>query len=178
QAPGIIGGSDKEAAHQLAEIKKIDTAWGYIAEAVTHRSNEDNDAAVQAYQAAIAAQPDSLNFQYMLAYMYQELEKPDEAYELLEGLLERHPEETNALYQIGRTGAITGQGLDKARPALQQYLLIETDSNRPSHDWAHFRLGNVFEHEGAVDSARVHYEMTLQLNPDHKEAKKALKNLK
>ena len=43
---------------------------------------------------------------------------------------------------------------------------------------AHWRLGMLYEHKGDTEQARGSYEKALQLNPDHEEARKALKKLK
>ncbi len=62
--------------------------------------------------------------------------------------------------------------------AEEDHSLSEPAEDRPSLSWAHYQLGMVYERADKLDSARVHYESALALDPDHKEAKKALKNLK
>jgi tetratricopeptide (TPR) repeat protein len=178
QAPGIVGGSTEKAAEQAEEIKKRDKAWGHQAYALVYQDREDYEAAEKEFLEAIEEDPENLEMQYALGYFYQRREKYNDAFAVFENILKSHPDEINALYQIGRTGALSGLKSDRAVACLQNYLLLEPGERNPSLDWAHYRLGMIFMKSGITDSARVHFQAALELNPDHKEAKKALKKLK
>lgn len=178
QAPGIVGGSGEKAQQQADEIANLSTAWGHLAQALINQKHKEFDRAEKEYLAAVEADPDNLEMHYSLGYFYQQIGKYDQAFQTFENVLRDHPEDVNALYQIGKTGALSGQKLARAAECLREYLLTDPDENEPSLDWAHYRLGMVFGQMGSADSARVHYQAALSLNPNLKEAKKALKKLK
>lgn len=177
QAPGIMGGSDEEAKEQVEEIKKRDPVMGCRASALVYEHDEKYDLAEQEYLNLIASDPDCTRFHYFLGFFYQEREKYAEAFATFEGILEAHPDELNAIYQIGRTGALSGLRPERAAECLQVYLLSEPGKDNPGIDWAHHRLAMVFQEAGEIDSARIHYQAALTINPKHKAAKKALKKL-
>ncbi len=83
-----------------------------------------------------------------------------------------------ALYQIGRTGALSGQNLDRAEAYYKLYLQNERGSNNPSLASTHWRLGMVYEHKGEKELAREEYLSALKFDPELEQAKKALKKLK
>jgi tetratricopeptide (TPR) repeat protein len=178
QAPGIVGGDKDKARLHAEEIKKRDAALGHQAFGMVYQAEEEYDKAEQEYLAAIEEQPDSVEVRYFLGFFYQQTEQGEKAVETFSNIYERHPDELDALYQVGRTGAFLGVHLDEAAEALLLYLVSEPGSDNPSIAWAHYRLGMVYEHAALPDSAKIHYQAALESNPDHKEAKKALKKLK
>lgn len=178
QAPGIMGGDDAEGKKQAEEIKKRDSLLGHRACAIVYEHEEQYDLAEKEYLAAIQEASDSTNSYYMLGFYYQNREEFQKAYDLFEEVLKKNPLDLVALYQIGKTGALSGQNLERAAECLHRYLLMDPGKNMPSLDWAHCRLGTVFQNAGEIDSAKVHFQTAIKLNPDHKEAKKALKTIK
>ncbi|TKJ40770.1 hypothetical protein CEE37_07335 [candidate division LCP-89 bacterium B3_LCP] len=177
-APGIMGGSDEKARVQAEEIKTRNPVMGCHASAVIYEHDDKMDLAEGEYHNLIASDPDNSDYQYYLGYFYQNHEQFDKAFDLFDNILQDHPEELRALYQIGRTGALSGQRPDRAADCLLQYLLSEPGPDDSGLDWAHHRLAMVYDKAGKIDSARVHYEAALVINPDHTQAKKALKKLK
>jgi tetratricopeptide (TPR) repeat protein len=177
-APGIMGGDKDEAKKQAEEIKKLDPLLGYQALGLIYENEKDYDKAEREYLAAV--EKDSLNVEpyYGLGYFYGRIEKYDEATRTFKKILQLDPEEMNAYYQIGRMGALSGQNLDRAAECFKKYLTQEPGENNPSLAWAHCRLGMVYEKKGEKDMAKTEYQAALKLDPDHKEAKKALKELK
>ena len=71
-----------------------------------------------------------------------------------------------------------GKDLEKGRDCFREYLEREHVPNSPSWAAAHWRMGMIYEKMGKPDSARVEYQRCLELEPDYKEAEKALKKLK
>jgi tetratricopeptide (TPR) repeat protein len=176
-APGVMGGSKDKAKLEAGQIKIQDPYMGYLAYAMLYETNDEKDKARQEYLAAIQAYPDSLLIQYQLGYFYQNNQEYEAAFSLLEAMLKLHPEELNALYQIGRTGAFSGQKLERAEECLKQYLTSTPGRNDPPLEAAHFRLGQVYEKWNKKELAVQEYQTTLKLNPKHDKAKEALKKL-
>ncbi len=178
RAPGIVGGDKKRGRYHAEEIRQRDPNLGHLAFALIYHLEENYEKAEKEYLAVVAALPDSLDYQYALGIFYQEINLPDKAVETFESICELHPDELNALYQIGRTGALLGSHLDRAEECLLLYLQSEPGEDDPSLAWANYRLSMVYENGGNVEKAYHCYQTTLKLDPDHKEAKKALKKLK
>lgn len=108
----------------------------------------------------------------------QQQEKFQEAFELFEQMVADSSENWAAIYQVGRTAALSGQNLERAEQCFKLYLQSDRGRNNPSLAAAHWRLGMVYERDGQKDLARQHYETALQLDPKLEQAKKALKKLK
>lgn len=103
--------------------------------------------------------------------------KYDEAFAAFEDLLKDHPEQITALYQIGFIAATTGQRLDRGEAALKEYLTHTPGDTQPTLAYAHYRLGNIYEHKNNPDAARTEYQAALSLDPKLKPAAKALAKL-
>ncbi|MFQ5639594.1 MAG: tetratricopeptide repeat protein [bacterium] len=176
EAPGIAGGSKDKAKEYAAKLKKLDKYLGYSAFGRIYEKEKKYDLAEAEYKSAITEFPEKINIRFRLGYFYQRREKFDEAFDVFEKMLADSSNNLAALYQIGRTGALSGQNLDRAEECFKQYVQHPEEAN-PSKASAHWRLGMVYEHKQQKDLAREHYRMALKLEPDHKQAKKALKKL-
>lgn len=84
----------------------------------------------------------------------------------------------NAHYQLGRTGALSGEFLGKAEAAMQKYIRAQpAGDSYPGIEWAYYRLGQVLQFANKLPQARAAFEQTLKIDPNHKLAKEALKKL-
>ena len=64
--------------------------------------------------------------------------------------------------------------LDKAEKCFKRYLEVEPKLGDP--DWASacWRLGMVYDLQGDKESALAEWKSALELDPDHRQAQKAL----
>jgi tetratricopeptide (TPR) repeat protein len=177
-APGMLGGSVEKARAQAAEIRRRDEYRGALADARIAEDQKNMAGADRAYQQAIRTRPDSLAARYALGNFYVRTERPDQAFAVFEEILAQKPDETGALYAIGRTGAVSGQRLDRAEAALKEFLAAPPSENTPGPAAAHWRLGMVYEKSGKKEQARQEYQQSLALDPKFEEAKKSLAKLK
>ncbi|MFQ5750442.1 MAG: tetratricopeptide repeat protein [bacterium] len=122
--------------------------------------------------------PENINLRFGLGYFYQRHEKYPEAFEVFEQMVQDSSNNLSALYQIGRTGALSGKNLVRAEECMKMYLQQEPGKNMPSLAAAHWRLGMIYEHKKQKELARQEYQTALKLDPEFKAAKKALKKLK
>ena len=90
----------------------------------------------------------------------------------LRRMLDAEPAHLEALYQLGKLGALTGADLDAAEQAMRRYLEVAPAGDRT--DGAHYRLGQIAEHRGDVEGARREYEAALALDPDYAAVRTAL----
>jgi tetratricopeptide (TPR) repeat protein len=104
-------------------------------------------------------------------------EKYDQAFAVFDSIVAARPDELGALYAIGRTGAVSGQRLERAEQALKDFLAAPPRPNLPRPAGAHWRLGMVYEKQGKKELAAEEYRKSLALDPEFKEAKKSLSKL-
>jgi len=178
QAPGIVGGNKDEAFRMAESIKEIKPALGHFAKALCHQVREEYAKADWEFRAATAY--DSANTEFAFNYFYFLLDREDfsRAEEVIEEIEQTNSDDPNILYQRGKLHLFSGKDLEKGRDCFKKYLEREPLPNSPSQAAAHWRMGMIYEKMGKPDSARVEYRRCLQLEPDYKEAKKALKKLK
>jgi tetratricopeptide (TPR) repeat protein len=177
QAPGFMGGSVDKAREQAAEIRKRDAIRGVIASVTIRLHDKDAAGAERELAEAIQKAPAEPRLRLGLANVYVSQEKWDAAFETLETLLKTDPDNWDALYQIGRTGALSGKRLDRAEECLKRYLGHTPGPDSPPLANAHFRLGLVYEKRGNKAAARGEYQTAVKLDPNLKDAKEALAKL-
>jgi tetratricopeptide (TPR) repeat protein len=176
QAPGIAGGSMDKAREQAAAIAKLNAAEGLRIEAILARADKKPDAeVVQAWERAIAAPGASDDARMQYAFYLQGKEKWEAAFAQFDALAKKN---AGALYQVGRTAAMSGKNLEAGEKALRAYLETGPKAeNDPAIEAAHWRLGLVLEKAKRPDEARAQYQAALKENPDFQQAKDALDKL-
>lgn len=106
-----------------------------------------------------------------------EIDHYNEAFASLQEALKLNPNDYAAMYQFGRTGALSGKNLDQAEEYLKRYLTYRPGVGEAPVAGAHFRLGQVYEKKGNRLLARKHYEEALKLDPKLEDAREALAKL-
>ncbi len=177
QAPGFLGGSVEKAREQTAEIRKRDLTRGVIASVTIHLHEKDAAGAERELTEAIQKAPAEPRLRLALANLYQSQEKWDAAFDAAEAILKTDPDNWDALYSIGRTGALSGKRLDRSEECLKRYIGHTPGPDSPPLANAHFRLGMVYEKKGNKAAARSEYQAAVKLDPNLKDAKEALAKL-
>lgn len=177
QAPGFLGGGADKAREQLAEIQKRDPIRGALASATLLSSQKDLAGAERVLKEAVQKAPAEPRLRLTLGALYQVQQKWEAAFDAFEAMLKADPGNWDALYQIGKTGALSGQRLDRAEEYLKRYLGHSPGSESAPLANAHFRLGAVYQKKGNKAAARGEYEAALKLDPHLEDARKALSGL-
>lgn len=175
--PESLGGGVERARLEAEAVREFDPAGGRVLLAGIHLHQKDTGAAEREYLAAIAETPSDLRPRMGLGYLYQSLSRWPEAFEAFEGILRLQPEAWDAMYQLGRTGAFSGQRLDRAEEVLKKYLVHHHLGDGAPLSGAHYRLGMVYEKKGDPARAREHYQKSLELDPANQEVREALGRL-
>jgi len=131
EAPGFLGGSVEEARKQAAEIRKRDGLRGHQAMAGILMHEKDLAGAERELQQAVQEAPSNVRARQSLGLFYANAARWNEAFETFEGLLKTDLRNYAALYQVGRTGAVSGQRLDRAEDCLKQYLAHSPSAQEP-----------------------------------------------
>jgi len=177
QAPGFLGGSTAKALEQAEEIRKRNALRGYLELGALYERDKKMADAEKAYVAAAKEKSDRHVGEYRLGLFYQNTGAFDKAFDVFESMVVANPSEAGALFQIGKTGAMSGQRLTRATEALEAYLQTTPGRNDPSLAAAHWRLGMVHEKRQDRQRAKAEYETALRLDPTFKQATESLKKL-
>lgn len=175
--PGFLGGSRAKANEQLAEVKARDPSIGAQTEGDLLWFEKKYLEAQLCYLKAIRANPSRAMPHVRLALVQQQNKQWDLAFASLQRALALDPKMPLAIYQVGRTGAMSGERLDLAEQSLKRYLQLKPDLENPSPAAAHFRLGNIYEKKDDKAAARTEYNLALSLDPKNKDAREALRAL-
>ncbi|HEV7838496.1 MAG TPA: tetratricopeptide repeat protein [Gemmatimonadaceae bacterium] len=178
RAPGFVGGNKEKARAMAVEIRNRNPYRGSIAAANLCAADKDTVCVERELEGMVTTYPDSAAVYATLAAFYANQKRFDKAFTVLDERLRAKPNEPTALYQVGRTASLSGQNLDQGEQAFKTLLAEPTPGRGPAPASIHYRLGMIYEKKGAKDLAREEYRATLQLQPSHQEAKKALAALR
>lgn len=178
QAPAIAGGGIDEAKAQAVEIGKRDPVRGKLADGLVARIEGKPEQALANYRAAYTLRPEDARLGVQLGLYLQELKRWDEAFGQFQLVVSRTPDAMPGWYQIGRTAVMANARHADGEAALKRYLGYTPTANEPPRAAAHWRLGMLYEQMHRVTDARVQYQAALKLDPEHAEAKAALRKLK
>lgn len=175
--PSIVGGDKVKAMEQAEEIKKRDYRRGLILFADIYGVMKRDDEAVTIYKELIESGPPDANVLYNFGMYYQKRGNYAAAFQQLENSVLADSSFTNAYYQIGKTGVISGENLERAIECLNIFLEQPHMKNTPKYESAHWRLGMIYELKGDIELAKKEYKASLKIDPKMKKAKNALKKL-
>jgi tetratricopeptide (TPR) repeat protein len=177
--PGLLGGSNAKAEEQVAFIRRHDPAFASQLDGDFLAGEKKYEAALAAYNESARLHPRPM-IQVRISLLHQQKKEWDKAFAALDQALAMDANYPFALYQVGRTAALSGQQLDRGEKCLRTYLAmpLREELENPSLASAHFRLGNILEKKGDAAGARAEYETSLKIDPKQKEARAALAKLK
>src|SRR6476646_861283 len=178
-APGFLGGSNAKATEQVAFIRRHDPALALQLEGDFLFADKKYDAALSAYQESERLHPRPM-IQVRISLAHQNRKDWTQAFAALDRALALDANFPFALYQVGRTAALSGQQLERGEKCLRAYIAmpVREDLENPSLAAAHFRLGNILEKKGDTAAARNEYGASLKIDPKQKLAREALAKLK
>jgi len=178
-APGFLGGSNAKAAEQIAFIRRHDPALAAQLEGDFLAADKKYDAALTNYNESARLNPRPM-IHVRISLLHQQKKEWDKSFAALDRALALDANFPFALYQVGRTAALSGEQLDRGEKCLRTYLAVPVreDLESPSIAAAHFRLGNILEKKGNRTAARDEYETALKIDPKQKLAREALAKLK
>jgi predicted permease len=177
EAPGIAGGGMDHARAELERLTTINRYRGLTWRGRLEMKANRPDKAEEAYRALSDAFPDSGAAVVVLATFYQDRARFSDAFAAIDARLEKAPDDTNVVYQVGRAAALSGQQLDRGERALRRFLAMLGVKDSVSQSNAHWRLGMIGEKRADMSMARAEYQRAIDLNPAHEAAGAALKRL-
>lgn len=177
-APGVMGGSMDKAREQVREIARLSPFRGHLLTARLALRQKDTAGAERALRAAVVQFPDSAAGYVALASWYASAKQMPKAFETMDALIARKPNDMAARYAWARIAATAGEQLDRAEQYLRAYLEYTPAPNEASHAGAHYRLGMIQEKRGRLAEALAEYETATRMDPTLTPAVEAAKRLK
>lgn len=174
QAPGVMGGSWEKAEQTAKIIYTLDKVQGHNALATVYLRQEKFTLAEKEY---IKAAKLDQRFVFTLGYFYQNQKTFNKAFEVFENELRKNSDNRAALYQIGRTSALSGERTELGLKSLNEYLNQPSKKNEPSHAAALMRKAMIYEKVGETSKAQTHYKESLAKDPEMQLAKEGLERL-
>ena len=96
-------------------------------------------------------------------------------------MIEDHPEKSGSYYFIGYLGYMSDKYLEHAEEYMLKFFEMVTSEleDHPKSRIAlwHYVFGEIYAKNGKKDLAKKEYEIALDIYPDLKEAKEALKKM-
>jgi tetratricopeptide (TPR) repeat protein len=174
QAPGFMGGSVDKAKEVAAQIIKLKPAEGHRQMGNVYLHEKKVAEAEKEFVEMSKADPTYVS---ALANFYLGQKQFDKAFGLFEEAIKKNPEDYLALYQFGKTSAMSGQKLDRGEEYLKKYLTYTPKQNEPSHAGANMRLAQIKEKKGSKAEAKKLFETALKMDNNLKEAKEGLERV-
>lgn len=115
--------------------------------------------------ARAAGEEAAVEARYRRGLLHQAAREWGLALEAFGTLAASDPPHARALYQVGRTGALSGVGLERAERALARYLALDPGPGAPSRAAAEWRLGMVLERAGRCGEANRAYRRAVGADP-------------
>jgi tetratricopeptide (TPR) repeat protein len=159
----LVAGVDRRFDFKLA--KAAPEGADEFAKGVEAFNRGDDQAAAQAFEAAMQKAPDLPEVRVNLALAYLRLKRDADAIVQLEKAAALAPDQPKVLFQLG--GAyIEAKDLDKAAAALEKGLALQPDLSEPLAYEATVTLGAVYFTKGDADKAATQFEKALAAKPD------------
>jgi tetratricopeptide (TPR) repeat protein len=121
---------------------------------------------------------DAWHGNFWLMRLHLEDKQIAEAFAACDALLQAEPSSYRALYQLGRTVAVSGQHPARGAAALRQAVTLTPSPADPALQHAYHRLGQILAASGDFLAARAAFEQALVLDPKLAEAAPRLAQLK
>jgi len=174
-APGMAGGSTDKANEQIAILDKIDPIQAAIARANVALQHKDYGKAEDYLRSAVKLDKTG-NSDLQLGLVLSSQKHYPEAIAAFKDGIQKDPTDSSNYYQVGRTAILSKSNIQDGIEDLQKYLTMPHGwrPDAPTYKWAHYRLGMLYGISGDKANEKAQYIAALKLDPDFKEAKKAL----
>lgn len=179
EAPGIVGGDVKDAEKHAKLLQELQPKNGGLVLARFYTGQEQYEAAQKVLNDLEKSFSNDVEVHYQIGMYHQNQKDFEKAFLSFQKAVDLNESAALAsLYQIGRNAVFSNQHIDEGIAALRQYQTYEPGRNLPSKASALWRLGMLHELKDSANEARAAYTEALQLEPDHEQAKEALRKLK
>ncbi|MFO7923108.1 MAG: monovalent cation/H(+) antiporter subunit G [Bacteroidales bacterium] len=163
--PPVMGGSLRKAVLVASEIKEIDRAEGHRALGMVYERDKDFTHAEQEYLSAIEASKGESRYRYELGLFYVEAGWYEQAFGIFDDIYANDSNQVRALFETGRTAALSGTNMEKGEAALNKYLNTRPVPPDESLSDASYYMGIIFIKRKDYSMAGKMLEKALLFNP-------------
>ncbi len=177
QAPAIAGGSYTKAMEQAEALEPYNAIKSAELKATIHFEKEEYDLAEEVFLSLLEEESYSYKVYYRLSAISLQRNDFERGLEFCQLSIDQFPEYLMGYYQFGKISALGNVELEQGLQHLEYYVNQEIPSNLPKKHWAYLRVGQIRQHQGEQQKARMAYEKSLALESGFREASKALNEL-
>jgi tetratricopeptide (TPR) repeat protein len=177
-APGVVGGGEDKAQPIIQKLMALDPAQGHYAAGNCRAAKKDYATADAEFAKALESKPKSAGLIYNIGDYFSQRGQADKLIMVADLGEATAPADPRAKFYRAQALILKSENLPDAEKLLREYLRVApVRSNYPKPWQAHYWLGQLFEKQKNVTSARSEYEAALKLNAKYKAAQEALKKL-
>jgi tetratricopeptide (TPR) repeat protein len=177
-APGVVGGGEDKAQPIIQKLMALDPAQGHYAAGNCRAAKKDYATANAEFAKALESKPKSAGLIYNIGDYFSQRGQADKLIMVADLGEATAPADPRAKFYRAQALILKSENLPDAEKLLREYLRVApVRSNYPKPWQAHYWLGQLFEKQKNVTSARSEYEAALKLNAKYKAAQEALKKL-
>ena len=177
-APGVVGGGEDKAQPIIQKLMALDPAQGHYAAGNCRAAKKDYATADAEFAKALESKPRSAGLIYNIGDYFSQRGQADKLIMVADLGEAIAPADPRAKFYRAQALILKNENLPDAEKLLREYLrAAPVRSNYPKPWQAHYWLGQLFEKQKNVTSARSEYEAALKLNAKYKVAQEALKKL-
>lgn len=163
--PPILGGSIRKAIKVAGEIKKIDPAEGHRAYAQLHFRSSQYKLAESEYDLAIRCSGGELRYRLEKGIFYRETGQIEKAFKIFEEIIDEDTGIKEALFEIGKTSALTGLNSKRGEEALARFMNLHPLPEKPELASASCFMGQILLKRRDLPAARKFFEKSLEYLP-------------
>ena len=154
--PSVAGGDDKKAREFAEEIKKLNPARGYLAEALYMSKLQKQEDAEQLFEKAAMEGKDDPEIQHKAGQFFLEIKKFDKAGQSFDRFLALQPDNPAAYTAKGDYFAATGQ--DEQAVSMYNRALDKNKDFFP----ARFKRAQIRQKKGETEKAKEDYRFIVE----------------
>ena len=175
-APAIAGGREARAEQLREQLTTLAPARLVGMDAVELLGQDQFEEALEQFDVALASGANPSRPQWLLfkSIALQNLQRFDQATELLEQAIVEYPQHAGLWYQRGRVSAEAGLNAARGLEAMLEFNALPRWPGDPEPAAAWWRIGQIQKLLDRTEGARDAFEYSLSLNPEFEESRQAL----
>ncbi|HEV2721962.1 MAG TPA: tetratricopeptide repeat protein [Thermoanaerobaculia bacterium] len=154
----LLRAGEKDRAKVAAATQMKFGVRNTVGAAEAYVQNEQYDAAIGLLKDAVKTKPDEVDLQFELGSAYERAGNKPDAEKVFQGILEKHPDNTQTLNYLGYMWAESGVNLERAQSMLQKAVAAEPRNGAyiDSLGWVYYQQGKLdLAEKYLMDAARL-----------------------
>ena len=177
-APGELGGGEKNALAQIRALSAVDPVEGTLALADLYAVRKQFEQASEEYQKILKSTPNRIDAYLEAADYYRDRGDAEHMQQAVEAAGKIASSDRRLNYYRGVALVLQKKDPAVAEKYLRTYIdAVPDNSEVPTHSSAYEWIGKLYENEGHPEFAAEQYQAALALDPQNKALREDLKRL-